>query len=429
MIKRTKTLLQRLRNRNGAAMSAVVLSTCVIGGSMVIAGIAATTHQWSRGVRNLSDHARAQAIAEAGVMEAYVRLSQDRNRAADPNAFQTVAFGGGSYLNTVSIQGDDDDYVVVASQGTFRDATATATVVYRDSGDTIDETITDPVSGVFEDDDIPVISGPGPVSPFQYAVLVGGTISWGGTAGGGAPGAWVHGNQQVTVYGNGRVGASVSSAEGVHTQGGACQIEEDAHAPQITGQPQVKVSGTAVTGPVAAIPVPQINFEPYRAWAQAHGEFFSGQQQISSDYEPTGGILFVEGDLHLNGGNLKGCFVATGDIHVNAQVRHTRIEGLPSLMTDSGTIKMNGGAVLEGLIYARTGNLDKLNGNATLRGSIIAGGYMETNGTFDFEFVDSTPNPPWQVTGGGGSGGEWTSPGDADYDPSPATWYLAAWQD
>lgn len=418
------------QGREGATLCALLISTCVIGGTMVIGGIAATAYNWNRSVRNLSDRARAQAIAEAGVMEGYASLSRDLNRAFDPHAFQTVSFAGGTYRNHVAVMGEKDDYFLVSSRGTFQKEQVTVAVVFHDSGISTDESGHDPTSGTFEDDDIPVISGPGPASPFKYAVIVGGTVNWGGTAGGGAPGAWVHGNQEVSLYGNGHATASISSSERIFVQGNAPReyIDGNVFAPVITAGRPAHISGDRNVEAVAPIPIPQINFEPYRAWAQAHGEFFQHHHHISGDYEPSGGVLFVEGDLHLNGGNLKGCFVATGDIHVNAQVRHTTIAGLPGLMTDTGSLKINGGAEVQGLMYARTGNFDRLNGNAKLRGSIIAGGFMETNGTFDFEFVESTPQPPWQDNENGGGGGEWSSPVDENYEPSPAILYLSAWQ-
>ncbi len=353
-------------SNSGAVMSSVLVVVIIAAGSSVIGGFTATALQRSANTRTLADIHRANFIAESGPSDIYTRLTDTGfDWAAHGNSFSfdPVDFAGGRYEVSVDVSGE---IVKAHSFGFYNKSRGQAIATFvRIEGDENVNTNDPPF-----------------FSPYNYAVLTGGSLLWSGSASSTDADVLLHANQNVLIRGgaNCLIAGDISATGAINTRGN----------PNITGDRKPNEP---------LVPVPQIDFGPYRTWADDHGELWIDNDfQISNDYTPNGGILFVDGNVKINGGTFRGCVIATGDVHINGNAvltSHPDYTGLPAIMVETGTLRGNGTADITGLVYVKTANIDKFNGTLVLTGSIIAGGELDATGNFTVFFENGEPVVPW----------------------------------
>jgi len=183
------------------------------------------------------------------------------------------------------------------------------------------------------------------------------------------------------------VSVSISGKSGSEVQGHVC-------APTITGKTYITGSWSEET--VSHIPFPDIDLTPWYNVASANGQVYNSINDVPDPCNPPGGVVWVKGGGTVNNITINGSLIMEGEgvtFHatVNAPV------GGFALACLSGEIKVNAGATINGLIYAKNGNFH-LNGHSNICGQVLAKGTILANGTGDFTYSKGVPIIP----GGGG---------------------------
>ena len=132
------------------------------------------------------------------------------------------------------------------------------------------------------------------------------------------------------------------------------------------------------------MPIPEIDLTPWYEEAYANGEVHEGFS-ISSSYTPNGGILWVNGDVHLSGGpgtTFNGQIIATGNVAISGQVNINAPEGGFAIACQDGDIQITTSGTIRGLVYCKTGDY-KQTANGNLEGQIIVKGCIEKGGNSD----------------------------------------------
>lgn len=367
-------------SRQGSALLTIIV--IVLIGSALVATLASVTSSRSFMAKKLAERVKAEAIAEAGIGKAYSILAADFDQRTNAAAFPATPYAGGVYDVAVTAVGDDD--ASICSTGTYGSVTEVVILDVRLSGG--------------------AVAGPGPQEPWECAILSGGNMTWtgNGTTIVGS-GGLVHANGSYKQTGSTVLEGNLSSCVQVWCTG-TTVIDGDAEAPSYKGKAPGNVTGTATTGPVAAIPIPNIDLCPYYNHALANGEVHNGNLHISgsSDIEPTGGILWVNGDLRISSsGNMIGSFIATGDVTISGSGNQVKVEAYPAVVSRDGDIDISGNGQYHGLMYAKNGAFEKTGSGDTVGSIFCAGSFKKGGGWGVMAYEDSTPVAP-------GEGGEVT---------------------
>ena len=323
------------KNQLRTVNGSALLTVLIIMGVLAFAltSMVLTSTQLPYSVRHTCDSIKAQAIAEAGANIAYAMLSTNFALKDNASAFPETSYGGGKY--DVTVQSMSTTSAVLTSVGYYSSATSTVAM------DVIN-IVSNTASGQ-----------PGAVGLFKYAIASGTSID----------------------------GGNSSAGDG---------INGDVTAPVITDK-KGKITGTKTIGTVNVSNL--INLTPYYNYAVANGAMYTGDQSFR-DYTAPGGVAWVQGNVSLKG-SIVGCIIATGNITCNGGFTLTQVANYPALVSQNGSISMNNNS-LSGLVYAPQGNVT-LGGNASITGTIIAGGTVSFSGCSEL-FANSTPVAP-------GSGG------------------------
>jgi hypothetical protein len=368
--------IQPTKDRRTGNALVTVLGVVSVVSAFLIMTVGASLNSAHR-ARKLSDRIQAQAIAEAGACDSYIRLQTDFTLRTNAVAFPLTDYRGGTYDVAVTAVGDE--HAVIESVGCY--AGITETVILDTKMLTRETEVVVP-------------------SAYGYAILVDGTIRWQGCGVFGGD-SRVHGNDQFTQSGCGELNADCTSHVGVRLNGKSGEIDGDVAAPWVKGKTG-KITGTITKAPVDVVPVPEIDLVPYYNHALANNEVHNGSQTLSGSYDPVGGIMWVNGDLHLSGSATRtGCFIATGDIKLSGSAGQRKVADYPGFLSRDGAIKLSGSGDYEGLIYARIGDIE-ITGGGSLTGSIICGGNFKKAGSSTvISYVESVPVAPTEVASEG----------------------------
>jgi hypothetical protein len=377
------------RRREGQALLTVmgiIFALCIVLG-VVIAASSARTYM----AQKLADRTRAVAIAEAGAASAYSVLVTNFSLRTNSAAFPGAAYGGGSYA--LKVTPVSSNVAVVSSTGTCGIAKEYVVLDVKNYGP----------YGATNWSSGGTTNGLS-TNAFDYAICAGGTLSWAGNADMQMSNGWMHCNAGYSANGNNTIRGNVSSSVSIGMVGGA-EITGTGEAPVISGGG----IGNPVIATVPLVPIPIIDLTPYYNAALANGQVFTGTKSLSGTVTPSGGIMWVNGDISIGDGLYTGCFIATGDISIgggNASAEFVKVNQYPVMASRDGDISVQGGKqsllAFNGLIYCKTGGFNKQgNGNVQGRGSIIAAGGVSKNGGWSgMLYENSTPVPP---AGYGGS--------------------------
>ena len=412
-MKQARGVRNSKRSRQGSALitvMALVLLVPLIAGSMVV-----FSQQQAYSVKRQTDQIRAKALAEAGVNEAYSRIATNFAARTSTNLFPLTSFGGGTYKANITTVATNR--ALICCTGVYGRATARAILQVQNY-------VQSTTNG-----------GGGPVGAYACAIMANGliTISGSGDFNVGTNGI-IHGNNTFSKSGSGNFVAqrtevcSGTDLSGSWTfdmdfaSGGDCtisgsgQINHNIQCDALGCSGSFKVLGngtvltysksgsggvmgtltTGVDSVVPTIAIPNIDLTPYYLCASNNGQVFNGKSiSGSSNVQPTGGVMWVNGNLSISGsGNLIGCFIATGNIDISGSGSQIKVNQYPALVSRDGTINISGSQSFHGLIYAKTGAFGK-SGSGLVLGSIICGGNFTASGSWGLlTYEDSTPVAP-----------------------------------
>lgn len=214
----------------------------------------------------------------------------------------------------------------------------------------------------------------------------------------------VHSNQAIVLKGTINITKSINITSCVSisaTNPVTINIDNSfAKSKDIDGNTKTLITdggGTWVEGVVDPIAIPEIDLTPWFYEALANNEVFNGTFQ-TPDYTPNGGILWVNGDVKLNGGTFNGTLIATENIKLGGSAS---VIGPPgddgfAIASVGGNVDHNSTGKIDGLIYCKNGDFT-FGGNGILEGQVIAKGYIGMNGTTDAitykKTIITTPDP------------------------------------
>jgi hypothetical protein len=367
------------RKSAGTALCTVLLLIMTMSAAVAVMCSISTHRSWK--ATRLAYRARALALAEAGVHQAYSVLVTNFNASTNAEVFPETTYNGGTY--DVEVTRVDDDTAVLHSEATYRGVSRDVMLdIRRDNG-----------GGGTN-------STPGHPA-YGYSIIADGTITWTGCGQFLGQGI-AHANDQFTQSGCGELNADCYSCVKIRLNGNSGFIDGDCYAPVINGKTS-KIRGTMYKQPVAVVPIPDIDLTPYYNHALDNGEVYVGTKMITSDYAPDGGVMWVEGNLKISShADVEGCFIATGYVKISSSGQHTGVADYPAFVSRDSYIKITSQFDAQGLFYTKVGNIE-FAGGGSIAGSIVSGGNFKKSGNSTvFDYQDSTPVPP----GAGGTPGD-----------------------
>lgn len=375
-------------SRSGVALIAVLIF--IFTACALLASMAAVGTQRAFTARLLADRVKALAYAEAGAAEAYSILAADFVTRTNSALFSFTTYGEGSYDVVVTPVGDD--LAIVCCTGVCRQAEASVIVDVKNYGG-------GGSAGRTWDTNV-----------FNYAILCGGSLDFGGCGDISSTNGPVllHSNSDMAIRGDATANVSIESSGEIDISNNVT-IDGDVAAATLDYKPsKVTITGTAEERSVPLQTIPDIDLTPYFNYASNNGEVRNGFSMSGGTYSPVGGILWVNGDVHLSSHTvINGSIIATGDIDFGGQSDLTPTTCGFSLVSRDGDIKFTSGGTCEGLIYAKTGGLEH-NANGSIEGQIIVNGDVRktgNSGIIVYERIIPTPpgeEDPWaaaQVVG------------------------------
>ncbi len=378
-------------NKYGFSLLTVLFFMAAI--STFLAMLIHSSSQRAYTASRLTDQIKATAMAEAGCEYGYAILSTDWESRYDPSAFSSQSSSTPSSSSSahqisttqqsasyeVSVEPVGSLAAIVASTGTCGSASAVSIISVQNL---VENAPPDPVLDA---------------EAFSYAILCGGEFDFSGCGTISAPeGALFHANGEMFLRGNTDALINLSSSSLIQinnnvTIGGDVTADDFGR----TKWNKVTVSGTKTQAIVDPIEIPDIDLTAYYNWALEHNEVYNGFT-TTTDINPDGGILWVEGDVHISAhAVVNGSIIATGDINMSGAIDINPTTCAFGLVSRDGDIQITSSGTINGLIYAKTGGLDHT-ANGEIVGQIIVNGDIKKAGNSDIMagYAQSLPSPP-----------------------------------
>lgn len=366
-------------SKDGFTLLAIMFFTAIIASFLSMSVY--TSLQRTHTVKRLTDGTKAQMQAEAGCEWAYSILSTDWDARYTPNVFSPgTSF---SSINPeefqIGLKTIGDNTAILSSTGSCGTATSVSIVSLQNIGGS--------------DADGDVLSA----EAFSYAILCGGDFDFSGcgsiTAAEGP--SLFHANGDMSLRGTTDALINLSSASSVSINNNVT-VGGNVTAPNLSYKAgKVTFSGTATEAEVGRVEIPDIDLTPYYNWALTHGEVYNGFHTGSS-YTPDGGILWVNGDVHIDShAVISGSIIATGNITISGQANVQASSNGFALAARDGDINVTSSGTISGLVYANTGDLH-FRANGHIDGQIIVNGNIAKSGNSDImtAFTATVPAPP-----------------------------------
>ncbi|MFW5893557.1 MAG: hypothetical protein ACOCUY_00280 [Verrucomicrobiota bacterium] len=337
-------------NEQGSALVTLLFFAVLI--SLVAGNVGNMVRQQMHISKRVVDRTSAQQVAEGAANQAlaYVAENPEEHLGPLPSNLKNGSIGDGEYQ--VELDESNDSYFSIISTGTINEMSRTVRIHGRV-----------PIEG----------------QAFAYALFSNGDIDCAGTGDvtGDSGDGDIHANQDVIISGNAYIAGSASAVGSVDGAG--------------------NVGGTVTEGE-NPISFPNVDYDHYYQIAEDNNEIHDGDLYLDSDRTPTGGILWVNGDVHVGGGGRKspatftGMLIATGDIKQASHYRHYQNDDRPSMISRDGNVHLSGQTqILDGLVYAGSGRV-KLSGGSAFHGAIMAWDEIDIKGNWDLiEYVQQDP--------------------------------------
>jgi type II secretory pathway pseudopilin PulG len=176
----------------------------------------------------------------------------------------------------------------------------------------------------------------------------------------------------------------------------------------------------------APVALPPIDYAWYEAIARENGAYHTGDWQMTTDFTfPTGGVVFIEGDMHVTGHTLihgVGTIVVTGNVMINGHTRTDSATNSYLLLMAGGNVKITAHTTIDAFVYSVGGvsGIDKTASHIVLNGGMVSGETCETTAWSEINYRKPHNDVPYPPPGGGG--------GDDDDDDDARAWSIASWQ-
>jgi len=354
---------EKINTRQGFALFTVLIAMTVA--SLAVSGAVGVSLQRTHSMRRIVENTKAKTYAEAGLDEAYNRLSTNFNLRNDPSAFPLTTYGDGSY--NITVTAIDSSTVILQAVGVCGGASSSAAIAIKNYG--------------------PGGSGSGGTSSpiaWDKTLFAAGTLRMNGN---GNVDGDLHSNDALTLNGSCDISpgpVNISSSTSIRINGGVT-------TPGTITAPSVTINGSKTSGmtvseeavPTVAAPDMTDLLNDYYNTAVANGQVLNGNQNINGNStwnNKPGGVVWINGRASFNGNFTYDCIViATGNISMNGNCSYNGTSGeTGGLVSRDGTISINGNSNVSGLLYA-AGDVT-LNGNVTLYGQIISEEDIRLNG-------------------------------------------------
>ncbi len=196
----------------------------------------------------------------------------------------------------------------------------------------------------------------------------------------------------VTVIGN------VASATSITTSGNAGQVVGEGSAPSVDDKKGM-ISGGTLNDPERY----NLDWNSFLKLEDylAHAVTWDGRD-ISLYPENT--ILYVPGNIKISSSTtVRISIIAAGDIWIAGQATFQQPGTYPTLVSRDGSIKISGGASIEGLVAAMSssGTVSTSGGGNTpvnISGSVICGGEFKDSGNWTIQHSTVELVPPGETT-------------------------------
>ena len=390
-----KTKQKQVAGKNGYALVVVLFFVATISTFMAMLAISSSNR--SSSATRLTNQIKAKAMAEAGCEYGYAILSTDWEARYDPAAFPD---SGGAQLSSAPSAGfhisstqDPAEYSINVEPVGTHSALVTSTGT---CGSVSDVSIVSVQNLGGSSDDGSVLGG----EAFEYAILCGGSFDFSGCGTIISPSgnAKFHANGAMYLRGTTDALINLSSSTAIQVNNNVT-IGGDVTAPDWGGTKwsKVTVGGTKTETTVDTVEIPDIDLTPYYNWANSKSEVYHGYTS-SSSYTPNGGVLWVDGDVHISGGpgtTINGSIIATGNITISGAVDVTPTDTSFALASRNGNITITSSGRITGLVYAKSGGLQHT-ANGEIVGQVIVNGDIMKAGNSDImtSFAVNIPSPP-----------------------------------
>ncbi|MBN2704129.1 MAG: hypothetical protein JXR23_07955 [Pontiellaceae bacterium] len=377
------TTLQQANAKSGFTLIAIMFFTAIIASFLSMSVFAAM--QRAKTVKRLNEQTKAQMMAEAGCEWAYSILSADWDARYTPSVFSPGGADESSFSSIdpkafqIGIKTIGDNTAILSSTGTCGSVSCVSIVSLQNIGGS--------------DDDGDVLSA----EAFEYAVLCGGEFDFSGCGTIVSPSgnSKFHANGDMFLRGTTDALIDLSSS-GTISINNNVTVGGSVSAPSLSYKSgKVTIGGSATETPVYIVEIPDIDLTPYYHWAVAHDEVHDGFS-TSSSYAPEGGILWVNGDVHIEShAEISGSIIATGTITISGQADVNAGGTGFALASRDGDINISSSGTINGLIYANKGSMN-YTANGTINGQIIVNGNIKKAGNSDImaSFSQTIPSPP-----------------------------------
>lgn len=374
---------QQSTAKSGFSLLAIMFLTAIIASFLSMTVYTSTQRVFT--VKRLNEQTKAQMMAEAGCEWAYSILSTDWDARYTPSVFTASGADESSFSSIdpkefqIGLTTIGDNTAILSSTGMCGSVTCVSIVSLQNVGGS--------------DADGDVLSA----EAFEYAILCGGDFDFSGCGAiaSSSGNSTFHSNGDMSLRGATDALINLSSSTKISINNNVT-VGGNVVAPNLSYKSgKVTIGGSATEAPVDIVEIPDIDLTPYYHWAVAHGEVHNGFSTTSS-YTPDGGILWVNGDVHITGhAVISGSIIATGSITISGQADVEAAGTGFSLAARDGDINITSGGTITGLIYANTGGL-KYTANGTINGQIIVNGDIKKAGNSDImsAFTQIIPSPP-----------------------------------
>jgi len=311
------------RKRGSVLLTVVGLSTIML---LVGIGVSWMTAQAVFTSRKTLRAGRALAIAEAGAADVLAIMSTNYN--AGVGIAYSKSFGGGEFSVSTALD-ETSGNVLISSTGVLEDETRTTRLellgdMYAAWNGLMGEAV--------------IVAG-GDVTLSTGALRITGRI---------------HANGNIL-----QDGGATPPVEGNLTAGGTVEV---------TPQPGFSA---VENHPVVSVP-DYFPLDEWKTMAQSGGLYFSSSQDFGGqNLTPGNGIVYVEGDVEINGNSsLAGTLVASGSITINNRFNQTQVNAYHPAMLAGVNINLMNRNNYTGVIWA--GNNIVTRNNKTIDGALIA---------------------------------------------------------
>ena len=181
-----------------------------------------------------------------------------------------------------------------------------------------------------------------------------------------------HSNQNSDFFGSINIEGNASSSGSTSMRGAA------------------NATGTVSSG-APRITFPELDWNHYYDIAAANGEVYVGDQTLKGTYNPSGGVMYVVGNVDTTSAIVNGMVICTGTFEDHGKTVIKAPQGEPAIAARNGHVDFHGKSAVEGLVYTGGGDV-YMHGNTQITGSVIVWGTYDSYGNWgQLDYMETDP--------------------------------------